>query len=98
MPFYMSTSVYHLMFGSRAMLDDIAKLKKRGKLKNRAEDLPLTPGQFCIYKDISAFFRILDDNPGMKTNDFLENPPENKIRKTRSNLDTLVDYNNKNIY
>ena len=31
----------------------------------------------------------------MKTNDFLEKPPENKIRKTRSNFDTLVDYNNK---
>merc|ERR1711974_362825 len=87
--------IYHLMFGSRTMLDDIAKLKKRGKINNRAEDLPLTPGQFCIYKDINAFFRILDDNPGMKTNDFLEKTPENKTRRTRCTFVTLVDYNNK---
>ena len=85
--------IYHLMFGSKPILDDITRLRNMGKLLNRAEDLPLTPGQFCIYKDINAFFRILDDKPGMKTNDFLEKPPEN--RRTRSAYDTLIDYNNK---
>ena len=86
--------VYRLMFGSRAIMDDITRLRKLGKLTSRADELPLTPGQFCIYKDINAFFRILDDKPGMKTNDFLEKPPENG-RMTRSVYDSLIDYNNK---
>ena len=87
--------IYKLMFGSQEMLRDIAKQKMKGKIKNRAGDLPLTPGQQMIYKDIIMIFKILDDNPGLKIDDFLEKPPENKGIITRSTSDTLVDFNNK---
>ena len=86
--------VYRLMFGTKPILDDIARLRRLGKLTSRADELPLTPGQFCIYKDIKAFFRILDDKPGMRTEDFLEKPPNNG-RITRSAFESLLDYNNK---
>ena len=88
------TRIYRLMFGTKPIMDDIARLRKVGKLVSRADQLPLTPGQFCIYKDINAFFRILDDKPSMRTGDFLERPPENG-RTTRSAYDSLLDYNNK---
>ena len=87
--------IYQLMFGTKIMMEDITRRRKKGEIKNRAEDLPLTPGQTCIYKDVNAYLQIMDNGPGMKTDDFLEKPSETENKRTRSAFDTLIDYNNK---
>ena len=66
--------VYKQMFGDRAIMQDIAKLRRKGILKERAQ-LPLTPGHIAIHKDLCLIIDILIGDNNLDAEDFLEPPP-----------------------
>ena len=85
-------SIYKKMFGSSVVMNDIKRMRKSGKLKNRCQ-LPLTPGHFAIYKDLCLIFNILIGDQNLDTEDFLVAPPKRNHYSTRSGFNSKWTFN-----
>ena len=87
-------SIYKQMFGDWAIMQDIARLKRKGTLKDRMQ-LPLTPGHIAIHKDLCLIFDILAGDNSLNADDFMVPPPKARNYQTRSHDDTAWIYNTK---
>ena len=81
------------MFGSPAVLKEIARLKKEGHLTDKS-DLPLMPVQVAILKDLCLIFSIVAGDANIDATDILIQP-KTPVRATRSEADSAFVYNQK---
>ena len=86
--------IYKMMFGTRAVMNGIQRLRKRGDLKHRYH-LPLTPGHYAVYKDMCLILDIITGENNLDADDFLITKNRSRITRQGGQLAWAVNVKNR---